>query len=282
MKIVLFYFSGTGNTWWTSLLLKTELENLGHTLEMYSLENSTLKEEGFTFHKIWGADHIIIGYPVYGSGLPANMEKFINSLPHVSDNKKFSAFCTQASFSGDGNIFFQKNIEKKGFIFQQSFQINMTTNLNVAMFPFSLSKPAEGVKLEKIKSKASTKIKKMAIKISKNEKHIEGKKFYQVLLGWLQRSLFRRYEKQLPDKFYLTKEKCTKCKLCVEICPTDNLILETEYLDFTRKNKCMLCFRCYNFCPNHAINFGTKVTDSEKYKRYLGPIDKLKIPDIRK
>lgn len=282
MKIILFYFSGTGNTWWVSSQLKMELENLGHTLEMYSLENSALKEEGFVSKKIGEANHIIIGYPVYGSDLPANMKNFVNNMPDVPDNKSFSAFCTQASFSGDACIYFKQKIEEKGYKFQQSFQMKLTTNFHVPVLPFCLSKPAEGAKLEKIKAKVSNKIKEMARKISNGEEYFEGKRFYQVLMGGLQRSFFRRYEKKLPAKFNFTRERCIECKLCVSTCPTDNLILETEALNLKRKDKCILCFRCYNFCPGLAINFGKKITNPEKYKRYLGPIDKLKLSDIRK
>lgn len=282
MKIILFYFSGTGNTWWTSSQLKMELENLGHTIEMYSLENPIMEEEGFVFQKIKEADHIIIGYPIYGSDLPANMKEFVNNLPDVSDSKGFSAFCTQASFSGNACIYFKQKIEEKGYRFQQSFQINLTTNFHVPILPFCFFRPAEGTKLERIKSKASKKIKMIAGKISKDEKYIEGTIFYQVVLGGLQRSFFRRHEKTLPLKFNFTKGRCVKCKLCVKTCPRDNIILETENLDLKRKDNCLLCFRCYNFCPGLAINFGKNIMNPEKYKRYLGPIARLQVSDIRK
>lgn len=279
MKVVIFYFSGTGNTWWASSVLKSELENLDGTVDMYSLENPLLKNEGFIVQEIEKADHVIVGYPIYGSDLPANMNDFIYALPKVSGDKKFSAFCTQAGFSGDGCIFFRKVVEEKGYKFLQSFQIDLTTNFHVAMLPFSLFKPAEGKKLEKIKAKASAKIKKVAGKIAENVEYIEGKRFYQILMGGLQRSFFRRGKKKLPAKFKFSKERCIKCKLCVSTCPTENLVLELEDLDLKRKNNCLLCFRCYNFCPSLAINYGGETKSPEKYKRYMGPV-KLKISDI--
>ncbi len=282
MKIVIFYFSGTGNTWWASSILKSELESLGNTVEMYSLENPVLKEEGFTVKEIEKADQVIVGFPIYGSDLPTNMMDFIHDLPKVSDGKKFGAFCTQAGFSGDGCIFFKKDVEEKGYKFLQSFQIDLTTNFNVAMLPFSLSKPAEGDKLEKIKAKASIKIKKVAGKIAENKEYLEGKRFYQVLLGGLERAFFRRGKSKLPDKFKFSKDRCIKCRLCVNTCPTENLFFELWNSDLKRKDKCLLCFRCYNFCPSLAINYGGKIKAPEKYRRFTGPIQKLKISDIRK
>ena len=283
MNMVIFYFSGTGNTWWTSIELKKELENLGNTVEMYSLENPTLKEEGFISQIIEKNDHIFIGFPVYGSALPKNMRDFVRDLPEVSDNTKFGVLCTQGGFSGDANWYFKKEIETKGYKFLQSFQINFTTNFNVAMFPFSLSKPAEGKKLEKKKRKVSKKIKRMAEKIANNERYIEGRRFYQMLLGRIQRCMFLRGEEKIPKGFKFFKDRCTKCKLCVKTCPTNNLILdESKDLELIRKDNCILCFRCYNFCPSLAINFGKNIKDPNKYKRFTGPVENLKISDIRK
>ena len=114
MNIVIFYFSGTGNTWWSSVELKKELVALGNTVDTYSIENPVLKKDGFILQKIKKADHIIIGFPIYGSDLPENMLDLVDKLPRVRNNKGFSAFCTQAAFSGDGTIFFKPEITKKG------------------------------------------------------------------------------------------------------------------------------------------------------------------------
>ena len=75
----------------------------------------------------------------------------------------------------------KKQLKHKGYKFLQSVQINMTTNFNVAMLPFSLSKPASGKKLEKKKAKALKKIKKLAIKINEEKSYIEGRRFLSVI-----------------------------------------------------------------------------------------------------
>ena len=283
MNVTIFYFSGTGNTWWTSLELKKQLESLGNTVEVFSLENPMLKEKDFITKKAKESDHIIIGYPVYGSDLPDNMWDLVNKLPNVKD-KGFSAFCTQAGFSGDGTIFFKPEIEKKGFKFLQNFWINMPTNFNVAMFPFSLFAPAHGKKLEKKKAKAIKKLKIIAKKITENIKYTEGTRFYQLLLGKLQRYYLRRGRQKFVDKFQFAKERCTKCKICVNTCPTNNIALEESENEIALKrgNCCILCFRCYNFCPENAINFGGKIKNPDKYKRFTGPIKNMKLSDIRK
>lgn len=280
MHFVIFYFSGTGNTWWVSSELKKDLEGLGESCEIYSLENPILNDD-FVVRKINESEHIIVGFPVYGSDMPRNIREFIKNLPEVSSSKKFSSFCTQASFSGDASVYFKKLIEEKGYKFYQSFQVKFTTNFNVAMFPFSLSRPARGKKLRKRKEKAARKVVKMAWKIYEEKKYFEGKWIYQVILGHIQRIIFRKCEKNLAGNFKFLKEKCTRCRLCVENCPAKCITLDdSNGLVLKRDGECILCFRCYNFCPQNAIYFGKKIRNPEKYIRYKGPLEKICISDI--
>lgn len=50
----------------------------------------------------------------------------------------------------------------------------------------------------------------------------------------------------------VNEETCTNCKHCVEICPMDVDILNSER---SRKHgtECILCLECYNGCPNNSI-----------------------------
>ena len=281
MNINIFYFSGTGNTWWVSTELKKELEVLNNSVEMHSLENPIFSEKDLINQKINKADHIIIGYPVYGSDMPKNMRDFVKNLPKTSDNKKISIFCTQAGFSGDANIYFKKDLTSKGYFFNQSIQIDLTTNLHVEMLPFSLCKPANVKKIEKKKRKALKKIKLFADIINKNDKYIEGRRIYQKLLGGLQRHFFNKYEVRFARYFKFLNNKCNRCKLCTENCPANNWFFD-KFGKLQSRGKCILCFRCYNFCPTHAINFGRKITKPDKYIRFKGPINNLNISDIKK
>lgn len=281
MRTVLFFFSGTGNTWWVCSRLKEELEALGNSAEMYSIEDPALEEEGFISGKVKRADRIIVGYPVYGSDMPDNIRNLIRTLPVVSDGKKFGAFCTQAAFSGDGSVFLKKDIQNKGYNFSHAFRINMTTNFNVAVVPFLFFKPAGGKKLEKIKAKASTKIKRMAEKIDKGREYLEGRRIYQTLPGSIQRSLFRRSRQKLTGLFKFDRDRCVKCRLCAETCPTGNIIFDPEKTELKRGEKCILCFRCYNFCPSLAINYGSSVRGSLKCKRYKGPAESFTLEQLR-
>jgi len=42
MKISIFFFSGTGNTWWVTQKIKEIFEEKGHFVELYSIERKDL------------------------------------------------------------------------------------------------------------------------------------------------------------------------------------------------------------------------------------------------
>ncbi len=58
---------------------------------------------------------------------------------------------------------------------------------------------------------------------------------------------------RLLRKFYplaLDTQKCTRCKLCVTLCPVENIVMG-EYPEY--QGKCCICMRCISFCPSRAI-----------------------------
>lgn len=53
-------------------------------------------------------------------------------------------------------------------------------------------------------------------------------------------------------------ERCTRCGLCVEICPREVLYIEEDALRIST-DECMLCTHCYTVCPEDAISFDEEI-----------------------
>jgi polyferredoxin len=58
---------------------------------------------------------------------------------------------------------------------------------------------------------------------------------------------------------HLDTEKCTKCDLCVDTCPTFSLD-ESSYANGHPLMSCVKCGKCVDTCPNHSISFHIKGT----------------------
>ena len=79
----------------------------------------------------------------------------------------------------------------------------------------------------------------------------------------------------LHQKFFLfdlDKEKCNKCGICVNLCPTKNIWINGGKYPVHGLN-CHYCLRCTSFCPKHAIpckfNYKKKTYNAVKAKEFL-------------
>lgn len=265
MNVCIYYFSGTGNTWWAANNLVEKLQNKGMDCQCYSIEDISKEEVDEINSK---ADIIGIGYPIYGSDLPRNMQSFIsNILPEGKDNsKKAFVFCTQLFFSGDGALVGARMLKEKGYNPMWAYHINMPNNISVKMSPLPYTNKAE--KIKKILNRADKRISKLSMYILNNRKRVMGKNPIISIWGIIQRVSFRKYYDKWQD-FGIDKERCTTCGLCVANCPVKNIKIIDGKIIFG--NECVYCLRCYNFCPNIAVTYMGKSHDKDKEKPYQGP-----------
>lgn len=264
MDVCIFYFSGTGNTWWASNRLVEELKNRGRTAECHSIEVLTNEE---TRDLLENSDTVIFGYPVYGSYIPGPMKKFIDGLAKSTKNKKTGIFCTQMKASGDGAWFYHRILEDKGFDIKWTYHFILPNNISIKISPLAYS--VDKIKLDKIFDRCKKKIELAASEIVMNKPSLTGNSFAGYILGMTQRPFFRRYIRH-PFKapYKVDSEKCVKCMRCIQICPESNLKLVDGNIKYGEN--CTLCLRCYNYCPKTAISaFG--FTHNEKKKPYRGP-----------
>ena len=79
----------------------------------------------------------------------------------------------------------------------------------------------------------------------------------------------------MNHKFKVDYEKCTKCGLCIENCPTKALDYD-DYKSPKMENpkNCMLCQHCLAICPMGAISIIDKNPD------YSAPVKQINSDDI--
>ena len=72
----------------------------------------------------------------------------------------------------------------------------------------------------------------------------------------------------MNHKFEINQEKCTKCSLCIDNCPTKALSKdENEYPIMKNSFACMECQHCLAICPNKAVSImGKNPEDSSEIK----------------
>ncbi|MBN2859608.1 MAG: EFR1 family ferrodoxin [Sphaerochaetaceae bacterium] len=74
-----------------------------------------------------------------------------------------------------------------------------------------------------------------------------------------------RYDK---DRTFTVDQRCTRCGLCVRVCPVGNISLTDTSI--TYHSACERCFACYHHCPTHAITLTHRPLHGYQY--YPGPV----------
>ena len=266
----IFYFSGTGNTWWAAERLAQALAEKGFNAEALSIEklNPSQVSEAADRAALLG-----LGYPIYGSDAPLIMQDFIHDLPPASTPKPALVFATQAIWSGDGAYFMRREVEDKGYSLRWAVTFNMPCNVCLDMgILFNLFFSSLKAQPQDILKRVA----KLAERVARDQPWIMGRSAL-LSMGWIQRVPFRMSLTYWQSGILsVDPERCTSCKRCESLCPVGNITLEAGLPVFG--DRCILCLRCFNYCPELAVQafgkpFNVKWFGEEPYQ---GPI-----PDFR-
>ncbi len=73
-------------------------------------------------------------------------------------------------------------------------------------------------------------------------------------------------------KIQYDKEKCTGCKLCLKVCPSEAIeFKETEKKIKIYLARCTFCSQCNDICPVNCLSMSNEflLADSDKYSKDL-------------
>lgn len=265
-KVVIFYFSGTGNTWWVSEKMAQLFRDSGVKSAVYSIE--ALKP-GEADELINSADLAGFGYPIYGSDLPLLIMDFLKRLAPVNGKRAF-VFCTQWMYSGDGARTGSEFLTNKGFTVPWGEHFFMPNNVCItafAMLPYTNDKKRINRRLDKTGQRIGCFVQ----KIVTGQRCLTGFNPFAVFLGNIQRVPFRKTLHKLRNLVDIDHNKCINCGDCVQFCPVGNISYNQAGVIKT-SNKCIICLRCYNFCPVSAVTF-LNLPHGNRKTPYRGPVE---------
>ncbi|MGL4737175.1 MAG: EFR1 family ferrodoxin [Cellulosilyticaceae bacterium] len=272
-KAVIFYFSGTGNTYWVAQKIGAGLKERGYKVHVKSIEALEDKEAD---RLSLAADLVGFGYPVYCSDVPKPMQTVIQGLG-CYQNKPCFIFCTQAGFSGDGARASMDFVAQKGFDVRWAIHFTMANNITADCSPLSYHYTPKS--LDKLLIHADQKAQNLCDLIAANKPLLVGFCKGSKAAGNIQRIPYRRYAHKFRQMISFSP-KCTHCGYCEKICPTHNITVTS--LGNITYNQCIFCMRCYNFCPHTAIRIYGKDHNFKRGVPYRGPIKKFRIEKVLK
>lgn len=243
MNIILYVFSGTGNTYSVAGLYKNYFEKSGdNKVDIYRISCKSGEIPSPDNYDLIG-----IGYPIHAFSAPEPAIKLCKELP-AQKNKRTFIFKTSGEGLHINDCSSQKCIRilsKKGYDVVLERHIVMPYNM-------IYRHRDEMAKQMWIYAHALTELNCRELLKGKREK-VKRSIFKRMLVapvGWIE----RRFAHLHGTAFSVDSKKCINCGKCVKTCPVGNIVFEEGKFNFG--HKCVLCMGCAFSCPKDAVNVG--------------------------
>ncbi len=187
-------------------------------------------------------DKIGVVFPVYSWVAPSIVIDFLKKAK-FNCNYLFAVY-TYGAYDGACTTSLNNIAKHSGYKFNYINKVKMVDNYIIG---FDMQKQIKTEHKKEIEK--HIKIIKSEINSSKNfiPKDNGLKKFGNKVMS--------KMEHNSPHEKFSIENKCTKCNVCVKVCPKNNITFEILENKIKINNNCISCFACTHNCPYNAIRF---------------------------
>lgn len=253
-KIIIHYFTGTGNTAHAANMIKDHLCSAGHDVKLLQVKMGVMPPNEIS-------DYHIIAFPVLSWAPPVMMKQYVQQMP-TSKGTKISVLAI------NGAIITRKGELVKGYTGQaleqieailrrKKYDVFLTGN---ASFPDNwtqMTNPSSKEDIEVIFPLGENEVKVFIDKFIKGEKDLYRCGFINWLWSYSVAVLFGSIGRKILGKFYIADNNCTGCGICSRTCPAGTIKMWNKKPYWTAT--CLDCNRCINVCPEKAIQVSVPI-----------------------
>ena len=271
MKLLVLYFSGTGNTDYLAYYLARQLAGLPIEIELRSIERQPAETAA-------GFDALAVGFPVYGCDSPPFFQAYLARLAPGEGRGAF-VFCTKGAMAGNAVRRNLQHLAERGYVPLGGGSVGMPGSDGLAlsgkdswMARSALRKDYDHLKdADRLSEQMADVLSGLAAgKPASALRRPLPRSVSGILLDRLWAFLYKALADPFRTRFW-ADERCQACGLCAQICPVDNVELRDGHPHFAEH--CVLCLRCLHNCPQEAIQIGNLTV--EKF-RWHGPKEAFK------
>ena len=251
---MILYFSGTGNSRYSAILLGKALEDEVISLnERISSANSAA---------VCSEKPIIFVVPTYCYHIPAPVEEYIRRTEFKGRKAYFVMTCG-AGVGGAGAA--NKVLcAEKGLEYMGTYPLVMPDNYLV------MYEPSSREEAEKRLAELPQKISEIAEVIKSGNEFKDKKQLFGRQISVMGSRIFNSALVK-PEKFSVS-DSCISCGQCAKTCPLNNVSICDGVPQWG--GSCVHCLACICGCPQNAIEYG-KATKNRR-RHYLFPDGALK------
>ncbi|HOO77642.1 MAG TPA: EFR1 family ferrodoxin [bacterium] len=234
-----YVFSGTGNTLLAARELVRALREEGVEAELRRLETS--RPESVRRDRALG-----LAFPVAVQSTYPLVWKFVEGLP-PGEGREVFMLDTLARFSGGAVGPLKRVLSRKGYACVGAREFVMPSNFGHI--------GASGKNRERIE-KTLPRVAAYARDLVSGKTRWPRLPLFSDLVRLFSRG--DRCWKWLGGLLAVDRDRCTRCGLCIRLCPVG--ALESGEDGYPRRGgACQSCMRCVSFCPASAVTFRGKV-----------------------
>ncbi len=270
MSTEIYYFSGTGNSFYVAKELQKRIID-SELIPMISL----LKQE---IIEVQG-ETVGLVFPLHGmTAVPIPVKIFLKKL----DLKSASYIFTIVTRAGTKCFAFNKInqiLRRNRKFLDSNFIITMINNDP----KFEVYKIPTGESISQVESKIQTRLDSISRIIINKEKYQEKDSDYidfpfikpvnyllerVVLLGMFWAEVTH------TNNYFYADSKCVGCGICEKVCLSQKIKMINKKPIWQEKVKCYLCYTCLNYCPEQAVQIKSKIymkSYTNKNGRYPHP-----------
>ena len=248
MKVLILYFSATGNTAKMAKVIEERFAEMGGEVTMSNMTSYTNRQEKIDLAPY---DAVVFGSPVHSRRAPRVVREWLRTLN--GQNKKCSMFFTYGGFGVHPTHYSTREIlEEQHFRVVSSAEFLGTHTFNLGGWKAMEGRPDEH-DFEVAKAYVERTYKRFTDEDESLLGELEKTEYTEEQLDSVETSRFKVLT-QLPTR---DGEECSMCLDCEELCPTGAMEAESGEAD---KEKCIACLACVSSCPEEAL----KINDMSK------------------
>lgn len=248
MKVLIAYFSATGNTGRIAKVIGERFTELGVDVSMSDITSSTSRQEKMDLEPYQA---VVFGAPIHVCRAPRVVREWLSALD--GQHKKCSMFFTYGGFGVHPTHYSTKQIlEERNFIVVSSAEFLAAHTFNLGGWKAMEGRPDES-DFAVARDYADLTCKRFAGEDDGVLGEMEKTEYSEEQLDGAEAHRFEVLT-QLPTR---GGEECSMCLLCEESCPAGAMDAEAGEAD---SGTCIACLACVANCPDSAL----KINDMRK------------------
>ncbi len=241
MKILIPFFSATGNTAKITKVIQESFNRLGAKADDLDITSYSSRQSALDLKSY---DAVVFGAPIFSNRAPRIVREWLMTLD--GNGKKCSTFFTYGGFTVHPTHYSTKEIlQKQNFVLVSSAEFLGKHTFNLGGWKAIPDRP----------DKSDFDVARQFV--TETYKRFTGED--KNILGELEKTTHTEEELDSFESFRFkavtqlpTREgkDCSMCMICEELCPTEAMKAEAGE---AQAGKCIACLRCVYNCPDEAL-----------------------------